>query len=219
MSAQKKRRKTNRSKDSTAMPASVDPMLPTPTKLPFSDAAWLFEPKWDGYRALCFLHDGKVRFVSRNRRDLTKRFPELQEVANLIKARTAIVDGEIVSLDRAGLPSFDALRNRRKQAAVVFYAFDLIYFDGEDLTQYPLVARKAALKRILRKPASARIRYTEHIEEQGERLFNELEALQLEGMVCKRKDSVYATATRSKFWLKVRTTAGREAIRKRIENW
>src|SRR5262245_54368998 len=101
MSAQNKQRKTNKRKASTAMPSSVDPMLPTLTKLPFSDAAWLFEPKWDGYRALCFLHEGKLRFVSRNRRDLTKRFPELQEVANLIKARSAIIDGEIVSLDRA----------------------------------------------------------------------------------------------------------------------
>ena len=193
-------------------------MLPTPIKLPFSDPAFIFEPKWDGYRALCFLHAGRVRFVSRNPHSLTKRFRELQEIATLIKAQSAIIDGEIVALDRDGKPSFDALRYRRRRGAICFYAFDLLYFDGEDLSQYPLVARKNALKRIIRKPAKARIRYTDHIEAEGERLFAQLEALELEGMVCKRKDSVYAH-TRSKHWLKVKTAAGKEMMRKRIESW
>jgi bifunctional non-homologous end joining protein LigD len=214
----KPKRKTFRAPIAIAMPSSVDPMLPTPVKLPFSDPQWLFEPKLDGYRALCFLKDGKVRFISRNRRNLTKRFPELQEISTLIKARTAIIDGEIVALDRSGKPSFDALRYRPGHGAIVFYAFDLLYFDGHDVTQYPLVARKEALRRILRKAPRGRIRYTEHVEEQGERLFAELEAMQLEGMVCKRKDSVYASA-RSKHWLKVKTTAGRAELQKRIETW
>ncbi len=200
------------------MPASVEPMLPTPVKLPFSDPAWLFEPKWDGFRALCFLKDGKVRFISRNQQNLTQRFPELQEVADLIKAKTAIIDGEIVALDRQGRPSFDSLRYRRHQGAIAFYAFDLLHFDGEDLSQYPLVARKSALKKILRKARTGRIRYTEHIEEQGERLFKELEAMQLEGMVAKRKDSVYAFS-RSRLWLKVKTSSGRAEMQKRIETW
>ena len=200
------------------MPSYVEPMLPTPFKLPFSDPQWLFEPKLDGYRALCFLKDGHVRFISRNRRNLTKRFPELQEIAALIKAQTAIIDGEIVALDRSGKPSFDTLRHRHRKGAIVFYAFDLLYFDGEDVSQYPLVGRKEALRRILRKAPRARMRYTENIEEQGERLFTQLEAMQLEGMVCKRKDSVYAFA-RSKLWLKVKTASGRAQMQKRIETW
>jgi bifunctional non-homologous end joining protein LigD len=213
-----KKNRPSKTRQSAAMPSFVEPMLPTPIKLPFTDPQWLFEPKWDGYRALCFVHDGKVRFLSRNRNNLTRRFPELQQVAQLIKAQSAIIDGEIVALDRSGRPSFDALRYRRRRAAVCFYGFDLLYFDGEDVSQYPLVARKAALKRILRKPAKARIRYTDHIEGEGERLFMELEALALEGMVCKRKDSVYAHA-RSKYWLKVKTAAGRLTMQKRIETW
>jgi bifunctional non-homologous end joining protein LigD len=112
--------------------------------------------------------------------------------------------GEV--LDRSGKPSFDALRYKPTRGPIAFYAFDLLYFDGEDLTQYPLVARKAALKRILRKPITGRIRYTEHIEGQGERLFLELQSLQLEGMVAKRKNSVYARS-RSKEWLKIKTAA------------
>jgi len=91
-------------------------------------------------------------------------------------------------------------------------------FDGGDLSQYPLVARKSALKKILRKARIGRIRYTEHIEEQGERLFKELEAMQLEGMVAKRKDSVYAFS-RSRLRLKVKTNAGRAKLQKRIETW
>jgi bifunctional non-homologous end joining protein LigD len=200
------------------MPRSVEPMLPTPIKLPFSDPGWIFEPKWDGYRALCFLKDSKIRFISRNHHNLTQRFPELQEISNLIKAQTAIIDGEIVALDRTGKPSFDALRYRRTRGAIVFYAFDLLYFDGEDVSQCPLVARKAALRRILRKAMTGRIRYTDHIEEQGERLFRELESMQLEGMVAKRKESVYAFA-RSRMWLKIKTTSGRTEMQKRIETW
>lgn len=144
------------------MPSSVDPMLPTTVKLPFSDPQWLFEPKLDGFRALCFLKDGQVRFLSRNRRNLTKQFPE-----------------------------------------------------G---SQYPLVARKEALRRILRRAPRGRIRYTEHVAEEGERLFTQLEEMQLEGMVCKRKDIVYAFA-RSKVWLKVKTASGRAQMQKRIETW
>src|SRR5262245_49264108 len=110
-SAQRPKRK----KTASAMPSAVEPMLPTAVKLPFSDPQWIFEPKWDGYRALCFLKDGRVRFISRNRQNLTERFPELQEISTLIKAHTAIIDGEIVALDRSSKPSFDALRYRRRR--------------------------------------------------------------------------------------------------------
>jgi bifunctional non-homologous end joining protein LigD len=199
------------------MPSSVTLMLPTQAQLPFSDPEWVFEPKWDGFRAICFLKQGVVRFLSRNRRNLT-RFTELQEIASLIKAGAAIIDGEIVALDKNGLPTFDGLRYRHRRAAIAFYAFDLLYVDGHELSQCPLIARKAALKSILPKNNTGRIRYTEHIEKAGERFFKELETLKLEGMVAKRKDSVYAFA-RSKSWLKIKTSAGREEMQKRIENW
>jgi ATP-dependent DNA ligase len=92
------------------MPTSVVPMLATKIGSPFSREGWLFEPKWDGYRAICFLRDGQVRFTSRNQRDLTKRFPELQSIAKSIKASTAIIDGEIVHLMRTAC---SALNNSR----------------------------------------------------------------------------------------------------------
>jgi bifunctional non-homologous end joining protein LigD len=100
----------------------------------------------------------------------------------------------------------------------VFYAFDLLYLDGFNLTQCPLLARKKALKRILPKLDTGRLRFTDHIAGRGEPLLEQIEKLKLEGMMMKRKDSVYAF-TRSRDWLKVKTVAGKETMQKRIETW
>jgi bifunctional non-homologous end joining protein LigD len=201
-----------------ALPASLDPMLPTLVHKPFSGQEWLFEPKWDGWRATCFIKEGESRFVSRKHNSLNERFPQLNHVTEAIKANTAVLDGEIVALDKDGLPRFDALRSRRTGVAIVFYAFDLLYLDGFDLSRCPLVKRKELLRSILPKDNTGRVRFTDHVSGSGERLFQKLEALQLEGMVMKRKDSVYAFM-RCRDWLKVRTSAGRATIQKRIENW
>ena len=92
----------------------IELMLPTTRKFPFSNPDWIFEPKWDGYRALCLVEDGSVRFMSRNKRELTKRFPELSTLHEGIKAGSAILDGEIVALDENDRPSFESLQNRKK---------------------------------------------------------------------------------------------------------
>jgi bifunctional non-homologous end joining protein LigD len=173
------------------MPVQFEPMLPMLVQKPFSNREWLFEPKWDGWRATCFLRDGEARFVSRKRNSLNERFPQLKNAGEIIRATTAVLGGEIVALDKDGLPRFNALRSRTN-AAIVFYAFDLLYLDGFDLTQCPLVKRKALLRSILPKDNTGRIRFTDHIEGKGELLFKKLEAFKLEGMVMKRKDSVYA---------------------------
>lgn len=201
------------------MPQSLDFMLPSLVAKPFSNADWLFEPKWDGWRTLCFVCNGKAQLVSRKRNSLTERFPELRDISKLITATTAVIDGEIVGLDQDGLPTFDGLRSRRRhKCSVVLYAFDLLYLDGYDLTACPLVKRKALLKRILPKANTSRIRYTDHISGSGQQLFQFLEALNLEGMVMKRKDSGYS-GLRSRDWLKVKTAAGRMIMQKRIETW
>jgi bifunctional non-homologous end joining protein LigD len=208
-----------------AMPSVLDPMLATLAKQPFSNPEWLFEPKWDGFRAICFLQEGRLRCFSRNRKSLTERFPELQQIAKLIRASTAVIDGEIVALNKSGMPYFEGLqvwrgspRHQHQTSAIVLYAFDLLYFDGHDLTQCPLVARKATLKRILPKTKTGRIRYTEHIDGEGEQLFRELEELELEGMVAKRRDSIYVFK-RSSSWLKIKTVAGRAQAQKRADAW
>jgi bifunctional non-homologous end joining protein LigD len=203
-----------------AMPSTLEPMLPTLVRQPFSDPEYLFEPKLDGYRAICFVQDGRVRFLSRKGHSLTERFPELRRISTSVKAKSAIIDGEVVALDQDGMPCFEGLHGRSSEVAcvTVFYAFDLLYLDGYDLTQCPLLARKAALKRILPKGDTERLRYTEHVLGSGERLFGEIERLKLEGMVAKRKDSVYSFG-RSRLWQKVKTTAGRTEMQKRAEAW
>jgi bifunctional non-homologous end joining protein LigD len=123
-------------------------MQPSNLAQPFSDPKWLFEPKWDGYRALCYFGE-TVKYISRRKNDLTKRFRELESI--LIKAESALIDGEITAIDEDGLPCFDELKKRRRTCAIVFYAFDLLALNGEDLRELPLLKRKAALKRILRK--------------------------------------------------------------------
>jgi bifunctional non-homologous end joining protein LigD len=195
-------------------------MLPTLIRQPFSNPDWIFEPKWDGYRAICFLENGNVRLDSKNRKSLTQRFPDLQRIAESIKAETAILDGETVALDKKGLPCFAGLRSGRvaSECAIVFYAFDLLFLNGDDITQKPVVERKAILKRILPKQDTGRIRYTEHLAGDGERLFRELEKRELEGMVAKRADSLYVGG-RTRAWLKIKTKAGKEEMRVRSETW
>src|SRR5688572_10458836 len=190
-------------------------MLPTPRQFPFSDPDWIFEPKWDGYRALCLIEHGSVRFMSRNRKELTERFPELASIHQAVKARSAILDGEIVGLDKNDLPCFEDLQNRRK-CFVVYFAFDLLVLNGTDLRNQPLIERKSLLKRILKK--ASQLRYTDHVVGEGEQLFAALSKLGLEGMIAKKAHSRYVGG-RTKEWLKVKTRAGKELIQKRIESW
>jgi bifunctional non-homologous end joining protein LigD len=108
-------------------------MMPTLVRRPFSNPEWLFEPKWDGFRAICYLKDGNVSFISRRHNDLTPKFPALQAIAKSIKAEKAIIDGEIVALDREGQVRFDGLRSKtRSDYVVVYFAFDLLHFNGDE---------------------------------------------------------------------------------------
>jgi bifunctional non-homologous end joining protein LigD len=169
--------------------------------------------------ATCFVHDGKVRFVSKNKRSLNERFPDLRSIGKSIRATSAVIDGEIVALDKQGVPCFDGLRSKSARGCVVvFYAFDLLYLDGQSLTQRPLSVRKAALRKILPKQDTGRVRFTDHVVREGERLFAELEKKQLEGMVAKRLDSLYVGG-RTRAWLKIKTSAGKEEMQKRLETW
>ena len=135
---------------------------------------WIFEPKWDGYRALCLIEHDLVRFMSRNKKELTKRFPELSRIHRAIKGNSAILDGEIVGLDENDLPRFENLQNRKK-CVVVYYVFDCLMLNGNDLRSEPLISRKIVLKEILEK--SPLINFTDHVVEQGKDLFSRVEEL------------------------------------------
>jgi bifunctional non-homologous end joining protein LigD len=191
-------------------------MLATKVGAAFSRAGWLFEPKWDGYRAICFFRDGQVRFVSRNQRDLTKGFPELQSIANSIKASSAIIDGEIVAIDENGAQCFEQLQNHKRDCFIIYFAFDLLFLNDENLTEVPLIERKAKLKQILPKSMVGRLRFTDHVLDRGLDLFTALEAQQLEGMVAKRVDSLYVSGTIKRL---LKTRVGIQQMQKRIESW
>jgi len=196
-----------------SMPTEIHPMLAESIDKPFDDPEWLFEIKWDGYRAVAFLENGKVRLVSRNQNELTARYPELKEMAQSIKAKNSILDGEVVALDEDGKASFSLMQQRTgfrpggKRAAaksdvpVLYYAFDLLYLDGEDWRRVPLEDRKQKLASIIKSGDS--VRYSDHYEEQGKALFEVAKSKGLEGIVAKRRASCYEER-RSREWLKIK---------------
>src|SRR5712692_9096177 len=125
------------------MPEVIHPMLATLVDKPFSNPEWIFETKWDGFRSICFIRRGKARFVSRNQLEMTAQYPELAQVPKQIEAKEAILDGEIVALDKDGMPRFQLLQPRvgrksgiealRGKGHIVYYVFDLLYCNGYDL--------------------------------------------------------------------------------------
>jgi bifunctional non-homologous end joining protein LigD len=195
-------------------------MLATLVDEPFDDAEWLFEIKWDGYRALAYLEGGHVRLVSRNQNEMTGEYPEVAELATHVKARTAILDGEIVALDENGLPSFSLMQQRsglmgdRRVAKdpsipLAYYVFDLLYLDGFDLMRVDLEKRKELLAGVL--AATPLIRYSDHFLKDGVKLFEAAREKNLEGIVAKRRRSCYLQK-RSREWLKMKITRRQECV-------
>src|SRR4051812_43388591 len=193
------------------MPALIKPMLATLVDEPFSDADWIFETKWDGFRAVCFLKNGKVRFVSRNQIDMTPQYPELASIAKQVRAKEAILDGEICALDPQGIPRFQMLQRKgaTKRPPIVYFVFDLLYVDGYDLTACTVVERKARLAEIIQ--PSPVIKLSEHIAADGDAFFREIEKFRLEGMMAKRANSKYVQK-RSSDWLKIKTVMRQEVV-------
>ena len=196
-------------------------MLATPVDKAFDGVEWLFEIKWDGYRAISFIQDGKMRLVSRNQNDLTARYPELKDLPQFVKARNAILDGEVVALDEHGRASFSLMQQRtgfrpggrritpNADVTVLYYGFDLLYLDGYDLRKVPLEERKRQLKSLL--VAGDSLRYSDHYEEQGIALFEIARQKGLEGILAKKRDSAYLEH-RTREWLKVKITHRVECV-------
>lgn len=197
------------------MPKAIQPMLASIAEDPFDDPNWLFEIKWDGYRVISFVENGNVRMVSRNQNDLSPRYPELRELPKFIKAKTVILDGEVVVLDAQGRPSFSLMQQRTgirahgRQAAarpdlpIIYYVFDLIYVDGYDLHRVALDDRKRVLRQIL--SSGELVRYSDHHAGQGVALFQAAKQKGLEGILAKKCNSCYEER-RSREWLKIKIT-------------
>jgi len=202
------------------MPTVIHPMLATSAVKAFNDPGWLFEIKWDGYRAVVFLDGGRVRLVSRNQNDLTAQFPELKSLPQFVKAERAILDGEIVALDDKGRPSFSLMQQRtgfhpgqrlqrREGVPVIYYAFDLLYLDGLDLRRVALEQRKRLLQEKI--VAGEVIQYSDHYGEKGLDLFAAAKKRELEGIVAKKRNSIYEEK-RSTNWLKIKITQSQECV-------
>ena len=204
------------------MPRAIHPMLATLVDQPFDDDEWLFEIKWDGYRAVAFLDGRSTRLVSRNQNDLTEAYPELHAAGDFVKARTAILDGEIVALDEHGRSSFGLMQQRtgvgeggrrirrtRDDIPVIYYVFDLLYLDGYNLMRADLEQRKALLSSIL-VPGDT-IRYSDHYIGRGKALFAAAAQQRLEGIIAKRRQSCYLPK-RTREWLKIKIVKRQECV-------
>lgn len=196
------------------MPATIHPMLATSIEKPFDDPEWLFEIKWDGYRAVSFVENSRVRLVSRNQNELTGEFPELRDLSKLIKAENAVLDGEVVALDEQGRASFSLMQQRtgirkggrrtgaNRELQIVYYLFDLLYVDGYDLRRVALEERKQVLSQIVE--TTDLVRYSDHFP-QGLALFEAAKQKGLEGILAKKRSSCYEER-RSREWLKIKVT-------------
>jgi bifunctional non-homologous end joining protein LigD len=204
------------------MPHAIRPMLATLVDTPFDSNEWLYEIKWDGYRAVAFLDGKSVRLFSRNQNDLTSAYPEIQVLPQLVKAKTAILDGEIVAIDDEGRASFSLMQQRtgvgeggrrirrtRDDIPVLYFVFDLLYLDGYDLMQVDLETRKQLLASVL--TSSDVVRYSDHYAGQGTALFAAASQRGLEGIVAKHRTSCYYQK-RSSEWLKIKVTKRQECV-------
>ena len=207
---------SNRKLGARKLPAFVKPELATLVAEAPEGESWLHELKFDGYRMLCRIERGKASFWSRNGKEWSKKLPSLTQAAGALGARSALLDGEVVVLDAKGRTSFEALKERLGSggaAELIYYAFDLLYLDGMDLTAMPLVERKRALEKLLggARSRAAQIRYTEHVIGDGRKFFAEACRHGLEGIISKRAESPY-TSGRGADWLKVKCIMRQEFV-------
>ena len=169
---------------------------------PFDSDEYLYELKIDGFRALAQISEGKGQLISRNG-NVFRGFADLATwIAEHLKVEDAVLDGEIACIDSEGRPIFKNLLFRK--SASIFVAFDLLYLNGKDLRTLPLIERKRQLRKLLGRRRS-RILYLDHVENDGKLLVEQIVKMDLEGMVCKRKNAPYrATEKPSPHWIKVK---------------
>ncbi|HVW96519.1 MAG TPA: DNA ligase D [Mucilaginibacter sp.] len=189
---------------------NVRPMKATLVDEPFDDPDWLYEVKWDGYRALAFVSKTDAQLISRNNLPFDKFYP----IADRLKKwqMDAVIDGEIVVLNKKGISDFGALQNWRSEADgdLVYYVFDILSYAGKNLMGLPLRDRLAVLKKIL--PDDDHIRMSKVFEANGIEFFKAAERIGLEGIIAKKADSVYTSDLRSKEWLKIKVQRRQEVV-------
>jgi DNA ligase D-like protein (predicted ligase) len=185
-------------------------MMATAASMLPEGADWSYEVKWDGYRAQAVKRGATVTLASRNLKNLTNQYPTVASAVAAVRAKDAVLDGEIVVLDSTGRPSFQALHHARTEGlSVVYYAFDLLHLNGRDLTREPLEARREALREVAE---GSPVLLSDALPGSREEIERAVKSLGLEGIVAKRKRSAYAVGRRSDAWIKVRFARHQELV-------
>lgn len=189
----------------------IKPMLASLSKQPFNDKDWIYEIKWDGYRAVSEINKKEVKFYSRNGIDFKDRFPVIFKALSKME-HPCILDGEVVLLNSKGLPDFQKLQNYESHLdlPLIYYVFDILSLEGKNLKELPLIDRKQLLKKLLED--NELIRYCDHIEEHGMAFLEEAKEKGLEGIIAKEKNSNYTENVRSKQWLKLKNIQSTEVV-------
>ena len=193
------------------VPKTIKPMKATLIDEPFDDPDWVYEVKWDGYRAIAEVSKTDVKLISRNNIPFDKYYP----IVDILKKWriNAVIDGEIVVLNKKGLSDFGALQNWRSEADgnLVYYVFDILWYEGKNLMGLPLIERQAILQDIL-PTDDDRIRQSKVFEARGIDFFDAAEQVGLEGIMAKKADSAYSSDLRSKEWLKIKVQRRQEVV-------
>jgi len=192
------------------LPKYLQPMLATLVDAPFDDPKWVFETKWDGFRMVTEIRNGKVMLYSRNGQVVNERYAGVAKELGKVR-HDCVLDGELVAFDAHGRSRFQLLQNAlRTKADLKYCIFDIMFLDGKDLRGSTLLERKEKLKSIL--PKNRLLQYSEHRFEHGKRFLKEAKADREEGIMAKRAESTYLSGERSMEWQKIKTGARQEVI-------
>lgn len=193
------------------MPSGIIPMLATLTDGAFDDKDWVFEIKYDGYRALSYISGNDVTIMSRKNLSFNKKFSPVVTALQELDME-AVIDGEIVALNEAGKSDFQLLQQWQKtgNGELIYYAFDLLWVNGYNIMGLPLHERKAILQQLL--PEHAMVRYSDHIEQAGKQFFEAAIPQGLEGIIAKQIDSTYSPKVRTRQWLKIKANQRQEVV-------
>jgi bifunctional non-homologous end joining protein LigD len=197
--------------ESKKIEKAVKPMLAKEVDIPFDSKDWIFEIKWDGYRAISEIKNGEVKLYSRNENSFLSNYPPLVEALRKIK-HNVILDGEIVVLDEEGKSDFQKLQHYEENTSypLAYYVFDVLQIEDKKTTELPLIKRKELLKKII--PKNSIVKYSDHIVEKGIAFFKSAKDNNLEGIMAKKADSEYHTGSRTGDWLKIKHHKSEEVI-------
>lgn len=188
-------------------------MLATLVNEPFDGDDWLFETKWDGYRAIATVQNGKASLYSRNEKSFNKDYPPVVAAVEKI-SHNVVMDGEVIVLDKNGKPDFQSLQNYKNTGVgkLIYAVFDLLHLDGHELQQLTLLERKSLLKDLLDNLGDKTVRFSPHVLQKGKAFFKKAQQQQWEGMIAKRTDSIYEEGRRGMSWLKIKIVNEQEAL-------